>query len=114
MRSFNPFQGYFPPVIVKNMIFQADREDFIVGVYNMEGKKLKDIKKKAKNIPLSEDLKKYFSEMEEFEMAKKLSQGMVDFSFPSHLPIIRSILAIEDNLIVLTWKDWYEENFKGK
>lgn len=114
MKSINPFSAFPLPTLGKDKIFQADREDFIIEFFDMEGKKLNVIRKKAKKMLLKEDLKKYFSEMEEFEMARKLSQGMVDFSFPSHLPVIRSILVIEENLLVQTWEKWYEKNFKGK
>ena len=114
LRSINPFSGFPPPVLKNNFVFQADREDYFIEIYDIEGKKLKEIKRKWKKVSITEDLKKYFSEKEEFQMAKKLSQGMIDFAFPSHFPPLKGILVLGDKLLVETWKSWYEKNFKGK
>lgn len=110
-KALNPFSGFPFPSIAKSLIFQADRENYKIEVFGMESKKVNEIKRKSKAISINEELKKYFSEKEEFKKAKVMAQGIIDFSFPSHLPIIKSILILNEKLLVWTWRSWYERNF---
>lgn len=110
-KSINLFLGFPLPSVANNLIFQANRERYEVEIFGSEGKKVNEIKRKSKAISINEKLKRYFSEREEFKRAKVMTQGIIDFSFPSHLPIIKSILVLEEKLLVWTWKSWYERNF---
>ncbi len=75
LKSVNPFSGFPFPSVTNNLIFQADREKYKIEIFGSEGKKVDEIKRESKAISISEELKRYFSEKEEFKRTKVMSQG---------------------------------------
>ncbi len=114
MKAFNPFSVFPIPVVANDLIFQADKERYKIDIFSLDGRKINEIIMESKAIIFNNKLRAYFSEKEEFKKVKNLSQGMIDFAFPSQLPILKRIVLLKDQLFVWTWKSWYEKNFENK
>lgn len=112
MKAINPFSAFPSPVVNDNLVFQAERDLYRIYLFDFEGNKKQEITRESRAIPFNDRLKSYFSEKDEFRKVKELSQGMIDFSFPSHLPIIKKIFVLDGNLFVWTWESWYRKNFE--
>lgn len=110
-KAMNIFSGYVFPVINKNLVFHADKEDYKIEIFSLEGKKLSTIQRKTKLVRLTEEVKKYLED--NYDIAQIKAQG-VNFIYPNNLPIIRTLISLNEFLIVWTWKSWYENNFERK
>lgn len=109
MKAINPFSGFLPPLLMKNLILQPDKDLYKIEVFSIDGKRKGSIKKETKSVSISERVIKYIEG--ELELIKIKSQGM-NFSYPKKLPAIRAIVFLNKKLIVWTWKSWYENNFE--
>lgn len=108
IKEMNPFAGYISPSIKESLIFQADKETYNIEIFSTNGKKIGKIQKDVKPVPISDTVKKYIEENYELSSIKAVG---INFIFPKNLPVIRSILATNEYLLVWTWASWYKNNF---
>ncbi len=111
LMEINPISGYPLPVIQNGFIYQPANDRYCIDMYSYQGDSKGAIELDGKSRRITREIQDHLLQSDELQQALEMSMGLVNFTFPSHLPFIRSIMFLNEYLLVWLWEDWYEKTF---
>ena len=112
LMEINPISGYPLPVIQNDIIYQPANDHYRIDMYSYQGASKGAIELDRRAQRVTGEIKDHLLQSDELQQALEMSMGLVNFTFPSHLPCIRSIMFLNEYLLVWSWEDWYEKTFR--
>jgi len=113
LMEINPISGYPLPVIQNGVIYQPANDRYRIDMCSYQGDSKGAIELDGKSRRITRKIQDHLLQSDELQQALEMSMGLVNFTFPSHLPFIRSIMFLNEYLLVWSWEDWYEKTFSG-
>ena len=112
LMEINPISGYPLPVMQNGVIYQPANDRYRIDMYSYQGDSEGAIELDRRARRVTGKIEDHLLQSDELQQALEMSMGLVNFTFPSHLPCIRSIMFLNEYLLVWSWEDWYEKTFR--